>query len=408
MNFPFYVAKRYLFARKSHNAINIISGISVCGVALATMALVCTLSVFNGFQDMVASFFTAFDPELKVLPVTGKYLQQQDPKLQALRQHPAIDICSETLEDQALITYNRHQAIVTLKGVEDNFIELTDIGGQLYGDGVFQLHADELNFGILGIQLLQQLDIGARFEDPLQVYAPKKGERVNMANPAASFNQAELASPGVVFSVMQSKYDDNYVLAPLGFVQQLFDSQGQFTALEIRCKEHADVNQVKKELQQQLGNSYRVLDRYEQQADLFRIMEIEKWLSYLFLTFILLIACFNMVGSLSMLMIDKREDVKTLRNLGADNSQIRSVFLFEGRMIALFGAVVGMVLGVVLCWGQQTFGWLTLGGANSEFLVEAYPVSMHALDLMLVAVTVVAVGFISVWYPVRYLSKRLL
>lgn len=408
MNFPFYVAKRYLFARKSHNAINIISGISVCGVALATMALVCTLSVFNGFQDMVASFFTAFDPELKVLPVTGKYLQQHDPKLQALRQHPAIEICSETLEDQALITYNRHQAIVTLKGVEDNFIELTDIGGQLYGDGVFQLHADELNFGILGIQLIQQLDIGARFEEPLQVYAPKKGERVNMANPAASFNQAELLSPGVVFSVMQSKYDDNYVLAPLGFVQQLFDSQGQFTALEIRCKEHADVDQIKKELQKQLGESYQVLNRYEQQADLFRIMEIEKWLSYLFLTFILLIACFNMVGSLSMLMIDKKEDVKTLRNLGADDSQIRSVFLFEGRMIALFGAAIGMALGVLLCWGQQTFGWLTLGDANSEFLVDAYPVSMHALDLTIVAVTVVAVGFISVWYPVRYLSKRLL
>lgn len=408
MNFPFYVAKRYLFARKSHNAINIISGISVCGVALATMALVCTLSVFNGFQDMVASFFTAFDPELKVLPVTGKYLQQHDPKLQALRQHPAIEICSETLEDQALITYNRHQAIVTLKGVEDNFIELTDIGGQLYGDGVFQLHADELNFGILGIQLIQQLDIGARFEEPLQVYAPKKGERVNMANPAASFNQAELLSPGVVFSVMQSKYDDNYVLAPLGFVQQLFDSQGQFTALEIRCKEHADVDQIKKELQKQLGESYQVLNRYEQQADLFRIMEIEKWLSYLFLTFILLIACFNMIGSLSMLMIDKKEDVKTLRNLGADDSQIRSVFLFEGRMIALFGAAIGMALGVLLCWGQQTFGWLTLGDANSEFLIDAYPVSMHALDLTIVAVTVVAVGFISVWYPVRYLSKRLL
>lgn len=408
MNFPFYVAQRYLFAKKSHHAINIISGISVCGVALATMALICTLSVFNGFHDMVASFFTAFDPELKVMPAEGKYMKHDDAKLQALREHKDIAVLTETLEDNALIINGNHQAIVTLKGVEDNFIELTDIGNLLYGDGAFQLHADVLQYGILGIQLTQQLEVGARFEEPLQVYAPKRGAKVNMANPAASFNQASLESPGVVFSTMQSKYDNHYVLTSLEFVRSIFEAEGNLTALEIACREGADVNRVKKDIQKQLGNGYRVLDRYEQQADIFRIMEVEKLLSYLFLTFILVIACFNIVGSLSMLIIDKKADVTTLRNMGASDSQICSIFLFEGRLISTFGAVAGTLLGILLCWGQQTFGWLSLGDSSGSFIVDAYPVSIHAWDVILVFITVTLIGYLCVWYPVRYLSRRLL
>ena len=408
MNFPFYVARRYLFAKKSHHAINIISGISVCGVALATMALICTLSVFNGFHDMVASFFTAFDPELKVVPVEGKYMKHEDAKLQALRQNKDIAILTETLEDNALVINGNHQAIVTLKGVEDNFIELTDIGNLLYGDGAFQLHADVMQYGILGIQLTQQLEVGARFEEPLQVYAPKRGAKVNMANPAASFNQAKLESPGVVFSTMQSKYDNHFVLTSLEFTRSIFEAENSLTALEIACKPGSDVSKVKKDIQKQLGNGYRVLDRYELQADIFRIMEVEKLLSYLFLTFILVIACFNIVGSLSMLIIDKKADVSTLRNMGASDSQICSIFLFEGRLISTFGAVTGTLLGVLLCWGQKTFGWLSLGDSSGSFIIDAYPVSVHAWDVILVFLTVTIVGNLCVWYPVRYLSKRLL
>lgn len=408
MNFPFYVARRYLFAKKSHHAINIISGISVCGVALATMALICTLSVFNGFHDMVATFFTAFDPELKVLPAEGKYMDRTEEPLVALRKLGDLAIISETIEDNVLITSETHQVIATLKGVDDNFIELADFANLLYGDGAYQLHADVLNYGILGIQLTQQLGVGARFEEPLQVYAPKPGAKVNLSNPASSFNRDQLYSPGVVFSVMQSKYDNHYVLSSLEFARNLLSAPGKLTALELRCKDGANVGKVKKELQQLLGGRYKVLDRYEQQADVFRIMEVEKLLSYLFLSFILVIACFNIIGSLSMLIIDKKADVVTLRNMGASDRQICQIFLFEGRMISTIGAVGGTVMGLLLCWGQQTFGWLTLGDASGSFIVDAYPVSVHFWDVVLVLGTVILIGYVCVWYPVRYLSRRLL
>lgn len=408
MNFPFYVARRYLFAKKSHHAINIISGISVCGVALATMALICTLSVFNGFHDMVATFFTAFDPELKVLPAEGKYMDRTEEPLVALRKLDGLAVISETIEDNVLITSETHQVIATLKGVDDNFIELADFANLLYGDGAYQLHADVLNYGILGIQLTQQLGVGARFEEPLQVYAPKPGAKVNLSNPASSFNRDQLYSPGVVFSVMQSKYDNHYVLSSLEFARNLLSAPGKLTALELRCKDGANIGKVKKELQQLLGGRYKVLDRYEQQADVFRIMEVEKLLSYLFLSFILVIACFNIIGSLSMLIIDKKADVVTLRNMGASDRQICQIFLFEGRMISTIGAVGGTVMGLLLCWGQQTFGWLTLGDASGSFIVDAYPVSVHFWDVVLVLGTVILIGYVCVWYPVRYLSRRLL
>lgn len=408
MNLPFYIARRYLFSKKSHHTINIISGISVCGVALATMALICTMSVFNGFQDMVASLFTAFDPQLKIVPSEGKHLQHNDPNLLELRKDSRIKVFTETLEDNALLSYGGRQAIVTLKGVEKNFEELTDIDDLLYGEGRFELGDDLLKYGILGIHLTRTMGVGANFEDPMVVFAPKKGERINMGNPAASFNQDEFISPGVVFAVMQDKYDSNYVLVSLDFAQKLFGAPGEMTALELRCKDGINVNTVKRDLQKKLGQDYKVMDQYEQQADVFRIMEIEKLLSYLFLTFILMVACFNIIGSLSMLIIDKKADVQTLRNLGASDDQICKIFLFEGRMISTIGAVLGLVVGLLLCLGQMKFGWLKLGPESGSFIIDSYPVSVHFWDIVIVFVTVVLVGYLSVWYPVRYLSKRLL
>lgn len=408
MNFPFFIARRYLFTKKSHHAINIISGISVGGVALATIALICTMSVFNGFHDMVASFFTSFDPELKVVPAQGKLMNHDDPNLLKLKNDKRIVVFTETLEDNALLMYGENQVIVTMKGVENNFKDLTQITELLYGDGNFQLSADVINYGILGIQLTQVLGVGARFIDPLQVYTPKRGERVNMANPSSSFNHDELLSPGVVFSTRQNKYDRNYMLVSLDFARRMFESEGQMTALEMRCAEGVDADKVKEDFEQLLGPNYKVLNRYEQQEDVFRIMKIEKLLSYIFLTFILVVACFNIIGSLSMLIIDKKEDVQTLRNLGATDKQICRIFLFEGRMISTFGAVIGVVIGLLICWGQATFGWLKLGAASGTFVVDAYPVSVHFTDVALILITVIAVGYLSVWYPVRYLSKKLL
>ena len=407
MNFPFYIARRYLFSKKSHNAINVISAISVCGVALATLALVCTLSVFNGFQDLVASFFTAFDPELKITAVRGKVFDGQDPRVLALKQLPEVAVYSESLEDNAMVQYQGRQAMAVIKGVEDNFDRLTPIDSILFGRGSLTLHDEVADYAIPGIQLLSALGSGIRFLDPLEIYAPKRGAKVNVANPSTAFVSGNLFSSGLVFAVNQEKYDASYILTSLAFARRLFQYDTEVSSVNLRLKPDADIDAVKRKLQDRLGEEFRVQDRYEQQADTYRIMRVEKLISYLFLTFILVIACFNVIGSLSMLIIDKREDVMTLRNLGADDNQIVRIFLFEGRMISFFGAFIGVVSGLLLCWLQQTFGLIRLGSSGS-FVVDAYPVSVEAMDVIIVFVTVLLVGFLSVWYPVRYLSKRLL
>ncbi len=407
MNFPFYIARRYLFSKKSHNAINVISAISVCGVALATLALVCTLSVFNGFQDLVTTFFTAFDPQLKITAVRGKVFDGQDKRVLQLKKMPDVEVYSESLEDNVMVQYQGRQAMAVVKGVEDNFDQLTPIDSILFGRGDLLLHDEVVDYAIPGIQLLSTLGSGIRFLDPLEIYAPRRGAKVNMANPSTAFVTGNLFSSGLVFAVNQEKYDASYILTSIDFARRLFQYTTEVSAINLKLKAEADTDAVKKHIQDLLGDDFLVQDRYEQQADTYRIMEIEKLISYLFLTFILMIACFNVIGSLSMLIIDKRDDVVTLRNLGASDRQIVRIFLFEGRMISFFGAFAGVVLGLLLCWLQQEYGLIALGSSGS-FVVDAYPVSVHASDVLLIFITVLLIGFLSVWYPVRFLSKRLL
>lgn len=408
MNFPFFIARRYLFSKKSTNAINIISGISVIGVAVATMALVVTLSVFNGFHDLVASFFTTFDPQLKVTPVMGKTVAADDPILTKIKQLPEVDVATESVEDQALVIYRGRQAMVTVKGVEDNFDQLTHIKEILLGDGEYELHAADMFYGIPGIRLAEQLGTGYLYEEPLKVYVPRREGQLNMANPMDGLVEDELFSPGVIFQVSQSKYDKNYILTSIDFARRIFEQQGMISALELRLKPGSNFERVKSEIKDIAGDKYYVKDRFEQQDDTFKIMKIEKLMAYIFLTFILMIACFNIIGSLSMLIIDKKDDVVTLRNLGASDKQIVHIFLFEGRMISAIGAVLGIILGLALCWAQQTFGLVKLGSSSASFVVNAYPVSVHPEDVILIFITVLVVGFLSVWYPVRYFAKRLL
>lgn len=407
MNFPFYIARRYLFSKKSHNAINVISAISVCGVALATLALVCTLSVFNGFQDLVTTFFTAFDSQLKITAVRGKVFDGQDKRVLQLKKMPDVEVYSESLEDNVMVQYQGRQAMAVVKGVEDNFDQLTPIDSILFGRGDLLLHDEVVDYAIPGIQLLSTLGSGIRFLDPLEIYAPRRGAKVNMANPSTAFVTGNLFSSGLVFAVNQEKYDASYILTSIDFARRLFQYTTEVSAINLKLKAGADTAAVKKHIQDLLGDDFLVQDRYEQQADTYRIMEIEKLISYLFLTFILMIACFNVIGSLSMLIIDKRDDVVTLRNLGASDRQIVRIFLFEGRMISFFGAFAGVVLGLLLCWLQQEYGLIALGSSGS-FVVDAYPVSVHASDVLLIFITVLLIGFLSVWYPVRFLSKRLL
>lgn len=408
MNFPFYIARRYLFSKKSTHVINIISGISVIGVAVATMALVVTLSVFNGFHDLVASLLTAFDPQIEVVPAKGKTAPSDDPILTKIRNLPQVDVATESVEDQALAIYKGRQAMVKVKGVEDNFSELSHINDILYGDGEFSLHAANLQFGVVGIRLAENMGMTADWDGQLKIYAPKREGQLDLMNPTEGFVEDSLISPGVVFSVKQARYDRDYVLTSIAFARNLFGQQGMLSQLEIRLKPGSNLDAVKAEMQEIAGDKYRVLDRMEQQADTFKIMKIEKFIAYIFLTFILAVACFNIIGSLSMLIIDKKNDVVTLRNMGASDKQIVRIFLFEGRMISAIGAVLGILIGLLLCWLQQVYGLVSLGSSSGSFIVDAYPVSVHPEDIVLVFITVLAVGFISVWYPVRYFAKRLI
>ncbi|MCH3994985.1 MAG: FtsX-like permease family protein [Prevotella sp.] len=408
MNFPFFIARRYLFSKKSTHAINIISAISVIGVAVATMAMVIVLSVFNGFHDLIASLFTNFDPQLEVVPTMGKTAPSDDPVLTKIRQMPQVEVATECVEDQALAIYHDKQAMITIKGVEDNFPQLSHITDILYGNGSFELHAANLQYGVLGIQLAQQLNAGADWDGYMKIYAPVKEGQLDMTNPAGGFVVDSLISPGVIFSVKQAKYDRNYILTSISFARNLFGEQGMLSSLELRLKQSSDLESVKRKMQKIAGNKYRVLDRFEQQDDTFKIMTVEKLMAYLFLTFILVVACFNIISSLSMLIIDKKADVVTLRNLGASDRQIIRVFLFEGRMISVIGAIVGIGLGLLLCWLQQTYGFVSLGRTAGSFIVDSYPVSVHYTDVLLIFLTVIIVGWLAVYYPVRYLSKRLL
>ena len=410
MSFPFYIARRYLFSKKSHNAINVISGVSVCGVALATLALVCTLSVFNGFQDLVTTMFTAFDPEIKITAANGKVFDAQDERIQLLKELPEIEVFSESLEDNAMVQYKGRQTMVVIKGIEDNFNQLTAIDSILYGRGDWILQDEVVDYAIPGIELVSVLGTGIRFLDPLEVYAPKRGVKINVANPSTSFESSYLHSSGLVFAVNQQKYDASYILTSLSFARELFQYETEVSSIELKLKDGSNINKVQKKISQSLGEDFQVLNRYEQQADTYRIMEVEKFISYAFLSFILLIACFNVIGSLSMLIIDKRADVVTLRNLGADDRLISRIFLLEGCMISFMGAIIGVALGLVLCFAQQEFGFLSLGSGSSSgaFVVDAYPVSVHFSDILLVLITVLVIGFLSVLLPVRYLSRRLL
>ncbi len=408
MNFPFYIARRYLFSKKSTHAINIISGISGVGVAVATMALVVTLSVFNGFHDLVATFFTSFDPQLEVVPVVGKTAPADDPALAKIKTLPEVEVTSECVKDQALAIYKGRQTMITLMGVDDNFERMSRIDEILYGNENFSLHAANLNFGTVGIRLAETLGMNANWDGSLMIYAPRKIGQLDMANPTDGFVVDSLISPGSVFMVKQGKYDKDHVIAPISFARTLFEQQGMLSSLQIRLKNGSDLDKVKAEMQSIAGNRFKVLDRYEQQQDTFRIMQVEKFIAYIFLTFILIVASFNIIGSISMLIIDKKDDVVTLRNLGATDRQITKIFLFEGRLISVFGAVVGILVGLLLCWLQQQFGLVALGQSSGTFVVDAYPVSVHPEDVAVIFSTVILVGFIAVWYPVRYFSKRLL
>lgn len=408
MYLPLYIAKRYFLSKKSTNAINIISFISVIGVAVTTAALVVILSGFNGFVDLVANLFTNFDPQIKVEAVKGKYIASDDPIITKIKKLPSIKVATECVTENALAMYQGHQLMVTLKGVQNNFDSLTNIKDILYGDGEFKLNVANLDYATVGIGVAQSLNLPINWENYLKLYAPNRKGQYDITSPTNAFVSDSVLSPKVVFQVKQSKYDRNYIIVPISLTRRMFNLQGELTFLEIRLKAGEDIEKTK-DIINEIGKGKIIAkDRYEQQAETFNIMYIEKLFAYTFLSFILLVACFNIIGSLSMLMLDKKKDIKTLVNIGLTEKQVSKIFLFEGNIISIVGAIIGIIVGLFLCWIQQVYGIVHLGGQDSNFIINAYPISVHPTDIILIFITAIIISSIAILYPVKYMSKRLI
>lgn len=398
------IAWRYLFSKKSHNAINIVSGVSAAGVMVATAALICVLSVMNGFSHVVEQMFSQFDPELRIEAREGKFFRLDDESLQAVRDLDAVRIFSPTIEETALVQYDDHQVAARLKGVSDQFQELTHIDSIIF-DGFYSVYDGAFERCVLGRGLASRIGINPHFVGGMKVYAPKRKGRVNLMRPDQSLNQASTFIAGT-FAVDQVQYDDRVMLVSLHFARELFDySEDEATAVELALSDNANLKKVKKQIREILGPDFVVSDRYEQQADFFRISKIEKVLTLLLLAFILLIATFNIIGSLSMLMIDKQADSRTLSNLGATPEMLRRIFLYEGWLISALGAAAGLIIGLIICLIQEHFGLLKLGNGN-DYVLSAYPVEVQAPDILLVALIVLAIGYLSAYIPTRQIVKK--
>lgn len=393
------IAWRYLFAKKQFNAIHIITAISSAAVGVVTAAMVCVLSVMNGFGVMVEQLFSQFDPELRITAQAGKSFSISEEKREQLLGLPCVDLLSETISETALVYFEGKQMPVQLMGVDAAFDDLTGIAN-IITDGHYEVYDGAFDRAVLGQGLAWKLGIGARFVSGIELYAPKREGKVNMLRPDVNFNRETCFIAGT-FAVNQQKYDDNYMLVDIDLTRRLLDyDTTEVTALQVAVAEDYSIKKAKREIAAVLGEGYVVQDRYEQQEDFFRILRVEKLLTTLLLVFILLIATFNGIGSLSMLIIDKQADILTLSHLGASDSMIRKVFILEGWMVNALGALSGLVVGLVVCLLQEHLGLLKLGN-GTEYILEAYPVAVQGWDIVLVIVVVLVLGAISSWIPVR-------
>lgn len=401
-----HIAWRYLFSKKGHNAINIVSGVSAAAVGVVTAAMVCVLSVMNGFGALVEHMFSEFDPEIRITAAEGKSFQLDTLPVQQALALPFVQATSEVLEEMALVRYKDHQQPARVMGVDSVFQQITHID-TIITDGYFSVFDGAFDRCVMGRGLATQIGVNAHFVGAVHLYAPKRLERVNMLRPDEAFLHEKAFMAGT-FAVNQTSYDDQLLLVSLPLARRLFQYDTlTVTALELQLnpKGHFSARQMKAQLRECLGEGYVVADRYEQQSDFFRILKIEKLLTALLLAFILLIACFNVIGSLSMLIIDKQDDICILRHLGATPQIIRRIFLCEGWFIIVLGAVLGLVIGLTICLLQQHLGLLKLG-SGTDYVISAYPVLVQAVDVLAVAVIVLGMGFLAAWYATRALRSK--
>lgn len=403
MKFSYYIAKRYLISKKSQNVINIISGISVFGMAVGTMALIAILSVFNGFDDLIRSMFNSFDPDIKITASHGKSFSPDDEKIRQVIRMKGIAYYTDVIEDNVLIRHNDKQHLARIKGVSEDFIKVCELNKKMIR-GLFVLHDQGGNYAVLGSGVSYYLNALPGIVEPLNIYAPKRN--MSASDLGNAFNIKSIYPSGV-FEV-QMEFDSKYVIVPIGFARELFDYTNQITSMELKLQSGSDKEKIQENIESILGKGFEVKNRFQQNALLFKIMKSEKFSIFVILTFILFIASFNIVGSLTMLIIDKKHDIGILQSLGADKITIRNIFLLEGWAISIIGALVGLLMGYIICAFQQKFGILKLNANGGSFIIDAYPVKMMIQDFIYVFVTVVTMGFLAAWYPVKFMAKKYL
>jgi len=402
MKLSLYIAKRYLFARKSRNAINVISAVSVAGVAVGTMALIIVLSVFNGLEKMVSSIFNTFDPEIKITASEGKTFIADSLRLKLLSETEGVTCYSLTIEENALLKYGERQYIATIKGVDENYPCVTEIDSSMW-EGEFILTAENGRpYAVPGLGVSQFLGIRVNFITPLNIYVPRKSGSTGM-NAENAFNKKYIFPSGI-FEV-EKEYDSKYIYLPLEFAREITENEGSVSAIEIRT-DSPDTKSLERKIRKIYGEGFSVKNRFEQQEIFYKVMKSERLAIFLILTLILVIASFNIIGSLTMLIIEKERDIEILKSLGADNDLIRKIFIFEGWLISIIGAAAGLLLGFFVCWLQQTFGLVRL--QSSSLIMDAYPVIMKLKDFIIVPATVLLIGYWAAWYPVRYLNRKFL
>lgn len=405
MNLPFYIARRYLISKKSHNVINIISGVSVVGVTIGTMALIIVLSVFNGFQDIVESLFNSFDPDLKITAIKGKSFDANQLNRDKIIEIPGVLRYTEVVEETALLKFRGKQYLATMKGVSPDYETLSGLDTMLI-DGELKLTKDGSPFAILGFGIAYTLGIGGHDQpEPLTVYLPKRN-RENLAGFSQAFNTKHIFPAGI-FSIQQD-FDSEYMIVPINFARELLEYENEVTSIEIGLKKGFEIEKVQSKIEEIAEDEFKVANRYQQQELLYKIMRSEKWAIFLILTFILIIATFNVIGSLTMLIIDKKKDISVLRSMGASVKLIHRIFLTEGLLISVSGAFLGIFLGGLICWLQQFFGLIKLNAGSGSFVIDSYPVKMEIIDFIAVFATVFFIGFAATWIPVQRIKRMLL
>ena len=402
MQFTLFMARRYLFSKKSHNLINIISLVSMIGLAVGTAALIIVLSVFNGFENVIKSLYHTFNPDLMITVKQGKTFEINRFPLEKIKTWPGIAQVVQVVEEDALFKYNDKQYIGKIKGLSENYEKVNRIDTAMRS-GSFVLQSGKADFAVLGVGVAWSLGVNLRDAgDLLTVFVPRRGSPSSF-NFSNAFNR-DAIRPAGVFSIQQD-FDEKYVLVPLRFARKLLNYKQEVTSVEIYLKKGADADKIQSEIKKILGTTFQVQNRFQQNETLFKIMKSEKTAIYLILVFILILASFNMIGSLSILIVEKVKDIATLKSMGANVPVVRRIFLKQGLLISLISGGTGLIIGFVVLWLQQTYGLVQLGSTQGDFIINAYPVRMQLFDFIYVFLTVQLIGLLASWYPVRFLLR---